>query len=207
MNFFVFVMFSLSTPSLSISLFLPYISLPLSPCISLTLSPCLSTYLSLSPASVSLSFSLPSLSLSFSTSTPVVFHSCFPFYSFIFLSPQSLLLPLFLSLSPTPVSLPIFSLCHSPAPVSLSIVLSPIPDFLSPIPVSLFIFISLTPSVSFSHTSLSLLFLSLSFSCPIFLSISLEPWSLLLSYSEVVIYIYSQFISLEFQTLYELKLN
>ena len=190
---FLFVMFSLSPPSLSL------------PCISLYFS--MSLYLSFSLASSSLSIFLSPMPLSFSTSTPVVSHSCFPFYSFIFLSPQSLLLPLCGSLSPTTVSLPIFSLCHSTAPVSLSIVLSPIPDSLSPIPVSLFIFISLTPSVSFSHTSLSLLFLSLSFSRPIFLSISLEPRSLLLSYSEVVIYIFSQFISLEFQTLYELKLN
>ena len=187
MNFFAFVIFSFS-PRLSLSLFLPVsLSLP-----------------------VSLPIFLSRIPLSFSNSTPVVSlsfsHSCFLFIVLSFSHPNlyfSLSVALFLS--PTPVSLPIFSLCHSPAPVSLSIVLSPIPDSLSPIPVSLFIFISLTPS--FSHTLLSLLLLSLSFSHPIFLSISLEPWSLLLSYSEVVIYIYSQFISLEFQTLYELKLN
>ena len=120
-NVFSFSPVSLFLPvSVSLSLSQLYLSLSISPSLSplyLSFSPCLSTYLSLSPAPVSLSFSLPSLSLSlsFSTSTPVVSlsfsHSCFPFYSFIFLSPLSLslFLPPYLSsyLSRTPVSLAI----------------------------------------------------------------------------------------------------
>ena len=56
------------------------------------------------------------------------------------------------------------------------------------------------PFLSFSPFPVSLFL-------PPYLSIYLSRTPVLLSYSEVVIYIYSQFISLEFQTLYELKLN
>ena len=131
---------SLSHPCLSHSLFLPSLSIP-----PLSLVPSFSPpsfSLSLSPIPISLS-PIPVVSLSFP-------HSCLPF--FIFLSSQSLFLPLcgclslarslFLSLSPTHYTylhytyLPLLFLF-------LSFSLPSLPLFLSPIPISLFIFLSL----------------------------------------------------------------
>ena len=166
MNFFVFVIFFFLPPLfLSVSLFLPCMSLSFSPvCLSLPplyvslFLPCISFshHVSL-PIFLSLSFShLVSLPIFLSFSPiPVVSHSCLPFY--FSLTPVSLYsyLSLSLSVSTTSVSLIIvLSLSLSPAPVSNSIVLSPIHVSLPPTLI-FYLSLSVTPSVSISHTCLS----------------------------------------------------